>query len=103
MRELGMPEASAGLGEAFADVEQYLGQCRFSNCRHETEPGCAIQAAILRGDLARERWESYQKLQRESFYAGNQAAYLLQKRERFKQIAKINKASGKKPRGFYED
>ena len=65
MRELGMWDVSEGLGSAFADVERYLGTCRFSDCRHETEPGCAIKAAIGRGELELSRWESYRKLKEE--------------------------------------
>ena len=48
MRELGMWEASSGLSDAFADVERFLGKCRFSDCRHDREPGCAIKAAASR-------------------------------------------------------
>lgn len=66
MRELGMWDAAAGLSVAFPDVEQYLGQCRFSDCRHENEPGCAIRAAIESGALPEDRWKSYQKLAKES-------------------------------------
>lgn len=92
MRELGMLESSAGLSETFGDVEGYLAQCRFSNCRHESEPDCAVQAAIARGELPRARWESYQKLQRESSYSASQTDYLRQKRQRFTEIAKLSKA-----------
>ena len=49
MRELGMWEVSEGLADAFSDVESYLGSCRFSDCTHEKEPGCAIRAAISAG------------------------------------------------------
>jgi len=76
MRELGMWDVSAGMGSAFGDVEQYLGRCRFSDCRHESEPGCAIQGAIARGELAPARWESYQRLLREALYADDKAAYM---------------------------
>ncbi|MGN0402233.1 MAG: ribosome small subunit-dependent GTPase A [Acetatifactor sp.] len=69
MRELGMWDVSEGLGEAFADVEQYIGRCKFSNCRHLSEPGCAIKAAIASGDLPKERWDSYCKLKREAKYS----------------------------------
>lgn len=47
MRELGMWDASKGLGEAFDDVEHFLGLCRFSDCRHQTEPGCAVRRRSL--------------------------------------------------------
>lgn len=106
MRELGMLDSSAGLSETFGDVEQYLAQCRFSNCGHGSEPGCAVQAAIAAGALSRERWESYQKLRRESSYAENQTDYLRQKQQRFTEIAKFSKAiqkSGGKRGGFSFD
>lgn len=92
MRELGIPDSGAGLSESFADVEAYFALCRFSNCRHESEPGCAVQAAIARGELPRARWESYQKLQREANYSASQSDYLRQKQQRFAQIAKFSKA-----------
>ena len=88
MRALGMWEASAGLGETFAEVEALLGQCRFRDCRHETEPGCAVRAAIESGALSPERWESYRSLQRESKYSEDQSAYLREKQQRNKNIAK---------------
>ncbi len=66
MRELGMAEASEGLSASFADVEQYLGKCRFADCSHTREPGCAIRNAIETGALDPARWESYRKLQAES-------------------------------------
>ena len=68
MRSLGMWDVSTGLGEAFGDVEQYLGKCRFADCRHETEPGCAIKEAIENGSLPEARWESYCKLKKEARY-----------------------------------
>ncbi len=88
MRELGMAEASDGLESAFADVERLLGQCRFSDCRHEREPGCAIRAAIAAGELDAKRWESYRKLKAE---AQNREELLRRKREWSKGVAKSNK------------
>lgn len=105
MRELGMLDAAAGLSESFADVEAYFPLCRFSDCRHESEPGCAVQAAIASGELPRARFESYKKLQRESKYAGDQASYLKLKQQRFTEIAKLSKSiqkSGGK-RGTYSE
>lgn len=66
MRELGMAEAAEGLSETFSDVEQYLGRCRFRDCRHEKEPGCAVKAALDAGALDPARWERYRKLREES-------------------------------------
>jgi len=57
--------AGGGVEETFADVEELASQCRFNDCSHQTEPGCAVQAALASGDLARERWDSWLKLQRE--------------------------------------
>ena len=66
MRELGMWDVSEGLADAFEDVEKHLGRCRFSDCKHEKEPGCAIRAAISAGELEPARWESYRKLKEEA-------------------------------------
>jgi len=63
-----LDDVSVGLGETFSDVVSYLGRCKFSDCRHQTEPGCAIRAAIEIGELPKERWESYLKLKREQTF-----------------------------------
>ena len=65
LRELQLWETDGGLEQAFVDVAELIAECRFSDCEHRTEPGCAIKAALDEGSLSRERWESYQKLQRE--------------------------------------
>jgi len=65
MRELGMWDAAEGLEDTFADVERYLGSCRFSDCRHAAEPGCAVRAAIESGALTQDRWDSYLRLKQE--------------------------------------
>ena len=88
MRELGMWDISEGLGDAFADVEQFIGKCRFSDCRHESEPGCAIKAAIATGELDAERWESYRKLKEE---AVDKTELLRRKQEWAKGVAKFSK------------
>jgi ribosome biogenesis GTPase len=65
MREIQLWVADEGLEEAFEDVTELFGQCRFSDCAHESEPGCAVKEALADGTLSQERWESYLKLQRE--------------------------------------
>ena len=54
-----------GIESAFADVESLAERCRFADCRHRGEPGCAVAAAAESGELPTERLESYRKLQRE--------------------------------------
>lgn len=88
MRQLGMWDVTAGLGEAFPDVEEFLGTCKFSDCRHETEPGCAIRQAIADGLLSPERWESYRKLHSEAIISGDKNALRRSKQQRNKQLAK---------------
>lgn len=68
MRELGLD--SADIDRTFSDIEQLATQCRFSDCRHEREPGCAVQAAIGRGELDDRRLASYHKLSSEVDYTG---------------------------------
>ena len=92
MRELGMWDVSEGLDQAFADVESYLGKCRFSDCKHEREPGCAIRAAIEAGQLDISRWESYQKLSEE---AVDKAEMLRRKSEWSKGVAKFTRQRNK--------
>src|SRR2546425_12424803 len=65
LRELQLWDAAEGVSQAFADIDSLAGQCRFSNCRHETEPGCAVQAAVRAGTLDEARLENHRKLLRE--------------------------------------
>ena len=68
MRELQLWLAEDSLDETFADIETLAQQCRFRDCHHRTEPGCAIQAALASGELSPKRLGSYQKLQKEQAY-----------------------------------
>jgi ribosome biogenesis GTPase len=65
LRELQLWDASEGVEASFDDIAAVAARCRFSDCAHETEPGCAVRAALAAGTLQRERLESYRKLQRE--------------------------------------
>jgi len=65
MRELGLWDAGAGVSSAFADVDGLAALCRFHDCSHRTEPGCAVRAALANGTLDPGRWQAYGKLQRE--------------------------------------
>ncbi len=68
MRELQLWNADQGVGRSFEDIETLAAQCRFSDCRHESEPGCAVQAAAESGDLQPERLVSFAKQRGELAY-----------------------------------
>ena len=65
MRELQLWDADSGIEAAFQDLESLAGECRFADCSHGREPGCAVRAALADGTLDVERFESWRKLQRE--------------------------------------
>ncbi|MDQ6697824.1 MAG: ribosome small subunit-dependent GTPase A [Actinomycetota bacterium] len=65
LRSLGLFEADAGMALAFADIEELTEQCRFANCSHTGDAGCAVAAAVTDGSLSAERLDSWHKLQRE--------------------------------------
>jgi ribosome biogenesis GTPase len=74
MRELGILSAGEGLDDSFADIRALAGQCRFADCSHNSEPGCAIRKAIESGALNAAHYQSYLKLKAESDF--NEMSYL---------------------------
>ena len=88
MRELGNIGASSGLEESFADILGLSGNCRFSNCTHTQEAGCALLKAIGNGTLHADRYQSYLKLMKESEY--NELSYV-EKRRKDKKFGKFVK------------
>lgn len=66
IRSVGMWEAEAGLSGVYGEEEALEAQCRFSNCTHTNEPGCAVIGAIRDGTLSQKRWQNYQKLKKEA-------------------------------------
>jgi ribosome biogenesis GTPase len=96
MRELGMWDVSTGLGEAFGDVEAVLAQgCKFTDCRHQSEPGCAVKAAIESGELPLKRWQSYLTLKHEAKYSEDRAGFMRDRQQWHKQLAKWSKQNQK--------
>ena len=92
MRELGMWDAGDGIDQTFSDIEKLAQKCRFRDCTHSgSEPGCAVQEAVERDELPIDRLRSYQKLMNENRYVKDTQGYLAEKRQKFKNIAKINK------------
>lgn len=82
MRELHLD--SANLSRSFEDIEELSERCRFRDCTHTTEPGCAVRAAIEAGELSKERFENYKKLQKEAGYDGLNSRML--EREKIKNM-----------------
>jgi ribosome biogenesis GTPase len=75
MRELQLWDASEGIDQAFGEIAEFAANCKFRDCEHVNEPGCAVRAAVESGDLAAERLESFHKLGREEkFVAAKQDA-----------------------------
>ncbi|WP_394199837.1 ribosome small subunit-dependent GTPase A [Shewanella waksmanii] len=86
MRELQLADCEDGVQNTFADVMSLAQQCRFGDCTHQTEPGCAVQQAISCGELDSRRLVSYQKLLREQALNG---ASIAQKRAHGKSLSKM--------------
>jgi ribosome biogenesis GTPase len=93
LREAQLWEGEDALGNLFDDVESLALRCRFANCEHQSEPGCAVKEAIDDGALDAGRLESYRKLQREmrAVAARSDARLRSEERRKWKQIAVANK------------
>jgi ribosome biogenesis GTPase len=90
LRSVGLTDVSDSLDLVFADVDELAEQCRFADCVHETEPGCAVRAALDTGELPERRWESYLKLQREARWMAmrHDARLRAEERAKWKRVTK---------------
>lgn len=86
MRELQLVDAASGIADVFEDIEALAARCRFGDCRHETEPGCAVQAAIADGRLDSARLARWRKLQAEDAF---NSASLAERREKDREFGKL--------------
>jgi ribosome biogenesis GTPase / thiamine phosphate phosphatase len=93
MRELQVWGDEEGLKRVFDDIESLASQCRFWNCRHENEPGCAVQEAIIHGSLEPKRLESFWKLKKELAYLADRQTMTANavEKARWKSISQIAK------------
>ena len=82
LREVGIGTASAGIADTFPDILEFAEGCRFSDCRHEQEPGCAVQEAVRGGTLPSARLENYHRLMRELAFEQEKADIGLVRHER---------------------
>ncbi|MEH6987293.1 ribosome small subunit-dependent GTPase A [Cytobacillus firmus] len=89
MRELQLWESESGLSESFTDIEQAAENCRFRDCTHENEPGCAVHMLIEEGSISRARLNSYKKLLKELAYLDRKQDKRAQsdERKRWKKIS----------------
>jgi ribosome biogenesis GTPase len=87
LREVQLWDADEGIQDAFADVDEVAARCRFNDCAHEQEPGCAVQAAIADGTLPVERLDSYRLLQRELRHLAVKQDARLRSEEKKKRVA----------------
>lgn len=88
MRELQLTDVSVGLSEVFADIEALARNCRFADCGHDTEPGCAVREAIRDGTLEDTRLKHWNKLAAEEVY---NTESLVDRRKRFRALGKTYK------------
>ncbi|MFI5283715.1 MAG: ribosome small subunit-dependent GTPase A [Candidatus Dormibacterales bacterium] len=97
LREAQLWEGEEALGDVFEDIERLILECRFPDCSHQSEPGCAVKAAVAQGSLDATRLQSYRKLQRElrSLAARSDARLRADERRKWKQIAMANRAKGR--------
>ncbi|MDT0405624.1 MULTISPECIES: ribosome small subunit-dependent GTPase A [Streptomyces] len=101
LRGVGLWDAGTGVGQVFAEIEELAGNCRFHDCAHESEPGCAVLDAIETGDLPQRRLDSYRKLLRENQYivAKTDARLRAEIRKDWKRKGAIGKAAMEAKRG----
>ena len=66
LREIGVLDMEEGIDETFSDVVALFDQCKFNDCSHTSEPGCAVRKALEDGTLSEERWNTYLQLHTEN-------------------------------------
>ncbi|MFF2754632.1 ribosome small subunit-dependent GTPase A [Psychrobacillus sp. NPDC058041] len=98
MREFQLWESSEGVSASFKDIEELADECRFRDCKHQKEPGCAIREAISTGSLKEERYKNYLKLLKELAHIERKNDIVARKveRDKWKQVAKIQRSNYKK-------
>lgn len=103
MRELQLVDAAEGISESFADLAELSAQCRFSDCQHQTEPGCAVTAALASGQLDPARLARWQKLDREDRFNSRTVAEAHAQARAFNKRARDAVKAKKARRGGWRD
>ncbi|MFC1526444.1 ribosome small subunit-dependent GTPase A [Candidatus Latescibacterota bacterium] len=97
MRELQLWNADDGVGKSFEDIEALAAQCRFADCTHQSEPGCAVRAAVEKGDLPADRLTSFSKLRDELAYLDRKQDKRaeIEEQRKWREIAKVRRRINK--------
>lgn len=101
MRSITLVDASEGVEMVFQDIVNLTPGCRFSDCQHESEPGCAVNTAVGAGELDAGRVARWKKLLREEAFNSSSLADLRANRKKWAKIGKTGKARGKAKRGGF--
>jgi len=96
MREVGMADSAAGLDQTFTAIVELSQDCKYKDCTHTSEKGCAVLAAIDRGDLDQSAHENYLKMARENAHFESTVAERRQKDKDFGKMLKHYKKTGKR-------
>lgn len=89
MREIQLADCKDGISNTFSDIEQLAKTCKFSDCQHLREPGCAVREAVRLGEIEQRRLDNYQKLLREEAF---NSASLSEKRAKDKALGRFYKS-----------
>jgi ribosome biogenesis GTPase len=102
MRELGLIAVGDTIDQSFADIYDLAGRCRFADCSHTVELGCAVLGAVERGELSQERYHSYLKLMKESAFHEMSYAERRRKEKQFGRMIKtaMEQLKKRKPSSF---
>ena len=90
MRELGMIAVGASIDDSFSDIHNLSNTCRFNDCKHTTEVGCAVLMAVQSGDISEEMYQSYMKLMKESAF--HEMSYV-ERRKKDRQFGRMIKTA----------
>ena len=83
IRRLVVAEIDEGISTSFEDVENLISCCRFSDCKHDREPGCAVKEALENGTLDRKRWQTYQEMQQEASFSKERKNAMMKRISKF--------------------
>ncbi|MCL2758442.1 MAG: ribosome small subunit-dependent GTPase A [Alphaproteobacteria bacterium] len=91
IREMGLSDGDSHLGQSYADIEDLISSCRFTNCSHQNAPGCAVLTAIENGALDERRFKNYLKIQKENLFQSDKLGARRAKTKKTKEIAKFTR------------